>query len=88
MSKCTTCGIEIEMPGRCRNCYEVELRLKEYIKSKKGRRFVAKILINTKVEYQCKLKTCTLNRNGVCDFIKNCSIVTILNCPRGFGKCR
>lgn len=44
--KCTTCGIEMTMPGRCRNCYEVELRLEEYIQSKKGFDFVLKTVLN------------------------------------------
>ena len=34
----------------------------------------------------CKIKGCTLNVNGRCGFIENCSVVNILNCPKGYGK--
>ena len=37
-------------------------------------------------EYKCDMKMCTLNRERICGFIKNCSNITFLNCPRGFGK--
>lgn len=92
MSRCTTCGNQLGfydlMRKKCETCHQIESKLEEYIQSKKGRRFVAETLINTKAGYQCKLKARTLNKNGICGFIKDCSVIEILNCPRGFGKCQ
>jgi predicted ATP-dependent serine protease len=43
---CTTCGFQttFNYTGRCNNCWEVERRLKEYLKSENGREFVRKLL--------------------------------------------
>jgi hypothetical protein len=43
---CTTCGFPttFNYTGRCTNCWEVERRLKEYLKSENGREFVRKLL--------------------------------------------
>jgi hypothetical protein len=48
---CETCGVPTPMTGtkRCTNCWEVEQRLPEYLRSINGRKFVRKIYSRRRV---------------------------------------
>ena len=41
---CGTCGKEAPGTKRCANCWEVERRLRDYLRSRAGQRFVADAL--------------------------------------------
>lgn len=42
--RCNTCNKLTSSPVKCNNCWEVEIRISEYLHSKKGRQLVRSIL--------------------------------------------
>lgn len=54
---CQYCGTPTPMTGTkcCNNCYEVSSRLADFVKSKKGRKFVATLMVT---QDRRKPKTC------------------------------
>jgi len=44
--RCNTCNRLTSSPVKCNNCWEVEIRIGEYLQSKKGRQLVRSILDN------------------------------------------
>lgn len=48
-NECTTCGDKCYLK-QCTNCWEVERRLKDYMKSRKGQMFVYDVIHNLAME--------------------------------------